>query len=66
MGVDLPLVLEELDAKDVGQVDDGRVLAGQGAQAQGIGVGDVRGDCPGGEKSVPDRGERGVDAHHSG
>lgn len=48
VGVDLPLVLEELDAKDVGQVDDGRVLAGQSAETQGVGVGDVRGDCTGG------------------
>lgn len=49
VGVDLPLVLEELDAKDVGQVDDGRVLAGQSAETQGVGVGDVRGDCTGGQ-----------------
>lgn len=66
VGVDLPLVLEQLDAKDVGQVDDGRVPAGQGAQAQGIGVGDVRGDY-GGVRSQFPVGERGgVDAHHSG
>ena len=46
VGWDLQLILEQLDAKDVGQVDDGCIPAGQGTQAEGVWGRDVRGDCP--------------------